>query len=178
MASCSDNGNSNKSKAIEPRSTHRNFAPKGTIPVLHGGRPVPMPSRIIGTKKPKPQWARSKKVIPKIPFQNLSLIINGLQTEKMQPNFDFKKISCPSCLSWTNPLQGQEWARSKKAISKIPFQNLSLIINGLQKEKYNLVLISKKFRALRAFRGQIPSKDKNGRGPKRSFLKFPFKNYL
>jgi len=39
------------------------------------------------------------------------------------------------------------------------------------------ILISKKFRALRAFRGQIPSKDKNGRGLKRSFLKFPFKNY-
>jgi len=40
------------------------------------------------------------------------------------------------------------------------------------------ILISKKFRALRAFRGQIPSKDKNGRGLKRSFLKFPFKNHL
>jgi len=40
------------------------------------------------------------------------------------------------------------------------------------------ILISKNFRALRAFRGQIPSKDKNGHGPKRSFLKFPFKNNL
>ena len=42
----------------------------------------------------------------------------------------------------------------------------------------NPILISKNFRALRAFRGQIPSKDKNGLGPKRPFLKFPFKNHL
>jgi len=48
------------------------------------------------------------------------------------------------------------WVRSKKVISKIPFQKLSLIINGLEIEKCNLILISKKFRALRAFRGQIP----------------------
>jgi len=46
--------------------------------------------------------------------------------------------------------------------SEIRFQKLSLIINGLKIEKCNLILISKKFRALRAFRGQIPSKDKMG----------------
>jgi len=72
-------------------------------------------------------------------FQNsLSKVFFDYQwvtNRKMQSNFDFKKISCPSCLSWTNPLKGQKWARPKKVISKIPFQKFSLIINGLQIEK-------------------------------------------
>jgi len=93
-------------------------------------------------------------------------------------NFDFKKISCPSCLSWTNPLQGQKRAQSKKGHFKNSISKIILIINGLEIEKCNQILISKKFRALRAFRGQIPSKGRKGRGPKKSFQKFPFKNYL
>jgi len=56
---------------------------------------------------------RSKKITYKIRFQKLSLIINWLQIKKNANN---------------------GWARSKKVISKIPF-NFFLIINWLQIKK-------------------------------------------